>query len=289
MHYKITHRITYTYEHPVILGTQSLQMQPRSDVTQKLRQFSLEIDPAPAQLFENADLDGNSVAKAVFTTDETTHLTIQAASEVETFRTNPFYYLLEPWATSLPIDYPAALWHQLQPYLGGQFTGGLTTSIDPIAAQLAQEVWLATSGDIVSFLSELNQRIQTSCRYGLRETGKPYPPGVTWTEKAGSCRDYAVLFMEVCRAVGLATRFVSGYQEGDPDQNDRHLHAWAEVYLPGAGWHGYDPTNAVAVADRHIALVATPTAKDSAPVVGSLKTPGVQSQMQYQLKIEPLS
>lgn len=271
------------------MGTQSLQMQPRSDVTQKLRQFSLEIDPAPAQLFENADLDGNSVAKAVFTTDETTHLTIQAASEVETFRTNPFYYLLEPWATSLPIDYPAALWHQLQPYLGGQFTGGLTTSIDPIAAQLAQEVWLATSGDIVSFLSELNQRIQTSCRYGLRETGKPYPPGVTWTEKAGSCRDYAVLFMEVCRAVGLATRFVSGYQEGDPDQNDRHLHAWAEVYLPGAGWHGYDPTNAVAVADRHIALVATPTAKDSAPVVGSLKTPGVQSQMQYQLKIEPLS
>lgn len=289
MRYKITHQITYTYDRPVVLAPHFIQMQPRSDVAQVLRQFALEIIPASEQQFETIDLDGNTVLKVLFGGEETAHLKVEAASEVETRRTNPFNFLLEAWATHLPIEYPAALWHRLQPYLGGQITGGLTAAIDPIAAQLAQEIWLSTSGNVVTFLSELNQRIQTSCRYSLRETGSPYPPGVTWTEKSGSCRDYTVLFMEVCRAVGLATRFVSGYQEGDLDRDDRHLHAWAEVYLPGAGWRGYDPTNGVAVADRHIALVATPTAKNSAPLIGSLKTPGAQSEMQYQLKIEALS
>lgn len=287
--YKISHQISYTYDRPVVLAPHLVQMRPRSDVTQMLHQFMVQIMPLPKQQFEAVDLDGNPVLKVMFAAEETSELIIQATSEVETFRTNPFDYLLEPWASTLPIDYPATLWHQLQPYLGGQMTGGLTAALDPIAAQLAQEIWLASDGNVVSFLWELNQRIYQTCGYTLRETGHPYPPGMTWSQRSGSCRDYAVLFMEVCRAVGLATRFVSGYQEGDLDQTDRHLHAWVEVYLPGAGWRGYDPTHGLAVADRNVALVATPTAQNSAPVIGSLKTPGVQSHMQYQLKIELLS
>lgn len=289
MRYKISHQISYTYDRPVVLAPHLVQMRPRSDVTQMLRQFAFQINPFPKQQFETVDLDGNPVLKVMFATEETRELTIQAISEVETFRTNPFDYVLEPWATNLPIDYPAALWQQLQPYLGGQMTGGLAAALDPIAAQLAQEIWLSSDGNVVSFLWELNQRIYQTCDYKLRETGYPYPPGMTWSQRSGSCRDYAVLFMEVCRAVGLAARFVSGYQEGDLDQTDRHLHAWVEVYLPGAGWRGYDPTHGLAVADRNIALVSTPTATNSAPVIGSLKIPGVQSQMQYQLNIELLS
>lgn len=292
MHYQISHQITYTYDRPVILAPHVLRLRARCDVTQMLRRFAIQISPAPVQLSENVDLDGNDVLRVSFSDAETTQLSIQATSEVETFRTNPFDFLLEPWATTLPIDYPAALLHQLQPYLSGQFAGGISTAIDPIATQLAQEIWLATAGNVVSFLTELNQRIQKNCSYGIRETGRPYPPGITWSQQSGSCRDYAVLFIEVCRAAGLAARFVSGYQETDHqelDNQDNHLHAWAEVYLPGAGWHGYDPTNAVAVADRHIALVATPTAKDSTPIEGILRIPGAQSQMQYQLKVQRIS
>ena len=92
--------------------------------------------------------------------------------------------------------------------------------------------------------------------------------------------------MEACRAIGLAARFVSGYQEGDLDSSDRHLHAWAEVYLPGAGWRGYDPTQGRVVADRHIALVASALSRYAAPLSGAFQPGGVQSSMTYELTIQ---
>lgn len=286
--YHITHHITYTYDRPVRLAPHTVQMRPRCDVTQKLHQFSLTIEPSPQRLVERVDLDGNSLYTVWFGDEAVSRLTIEATSVVETFRDNPFNYLLEPWAVHLPVDYPVSLLDRLQPYLSGQFSR-LTGAIDPVAVQLAQEIWTATAGNVVGFLSELADRIYHSCGYQLRETGDALPPGITWTQKAGSCRDYAMLFIEVCRAVGLAARFISGYQEGDVDSDDRHLHAWAEVYLPGAGWRGYDPTQGLAVANTHIALVACPTSRNTAPVDGTLKqAAGVKSDMQYKLKINPL-
>jgi transglutaminase-like putative cysteine protease len=285
VHYQITHHITYTYDRPVLLAPHSIRMQPRSDVTQTLHQFSLSIAPEPKRWVENLDLDGNAVTRVWFSDQTVTSLTIEATSTVETRRTNPFDYLLEPWAVRLPVDYPVSLLDRLQPYLAGQFSR-LTGGVDPAAVQLAQEVWEATSGNVVPFLSELTDRIYKQCGYQLRENGDALPAGITWTQKSGSCRDYAVLLIEVCRAVGLAARFVSGYQEGDVDSDDRHLHAWAEVYLPGAGWRGYDPTQGLATADAHIALVACPTYHQTAPVSGTLKqAAGVSSQMRYNLKI----
>jgi transglutaminase-like putative cysteine protease len=143
-------------------------------------------------------------------------------------------------------------------------------------------------GQPISFLTELNAQIHRECQYQIRETGAALPPGVTWSQRSGSCRDYAVLFAEACRAVGLAARFVSGYQEGDPDRRDRHLHAWAEVYLPGGGWRGFDPTQHAAVGDHYIALVASPLSTYTAPLSGSIKPGGVQSEMTYQLEIKPI-
>jgi transglutaminase-like putative cysteine protease len=285
--YRITHLTTYTYDRPVTLSPHTLRLRPRSDVTQKLDRFALEFNPEPKRISDNADLDGNTITKVWFPDTGIKELSIQATSEVETFRENPFDYLLETWATQLPIDYPASLLSQLQPYLSGQFPQ-VTGPIDPAATQLAQELWQATAGNTVSFLTELNQTIHSNCGYTLRETGSAFPPGITWRKKTGSCRDYAVLFVEVCRAIGLAARFVSGYQEGDPDRDDRQLHAWAEVYLPGAGWRGYDPTQGIAVANQHIALVATPTSKNSEPVSGILKEAGAQSKMEYKLTIRPI-
>ena len=109
----------------------------------------------------------------------------------------------------------------------------------------------------------------------------------------GSCRDYAVLFMEVCRAMGIPARFVSGYQEGDTEQESRDLHAWAEVYLPGAGWRGYDPTLGLVVSDRHIPLAASAIPSYASAIEG-LVTPikpeiKVNSQLQTQIMIEALA
>ncbi|UBF27774.1 transglutaminase family protein [Kovacikia minuta CCNUW1] len=283
MHYQISHTTTYTYSQPVTLFPHVIRLRPRSDSCQTLRSLSLMVTPTPTQESQVIDLEGNAIVKVWFKQEPTDSLRVQVISQIETHRTNPFDYLLEPWAIRLPIDYPSSLLVQLQPYLVGQRSG----SIDPAAIQLAQEIGYQVDGNITSFLAELNQKIYKSCQQVIRETGDPLAPGITWAQRSGSCRDLTVLFMEACRAIGLAARFVSGYQEGDPDSNDRHLHAWAEVYLPGAGWRGFDPTHGTAVADRHIALVSSLFPRYAAPISGSFSQGGgAQSEMTYQLLIQ---
>ncbi|NJN85206.1 MAG: transglutaminase family protein [Leptolyngbyaceae cyanobacterium SL_7_1] len=285
MLYEISHNTTYRYARPVALAPHVVRSRPRSDVAQSLRSFSLTIIPEPVRSSENIDLDGNAVIKVWFSEEAIEELTVIATAQMETHRTNPFDFLLEPWAATLPIDYPTSLLVQLQPYLTALGVG----SIDPIATQLAQEIWYKTDGNTVEFLSTLNQQIAGSCQYQLRETGAPLPAGITWTQKAGSCRDLSVLFMEACRAIGLAARFVSGYYEPDPG-NPPYLHAWVEVYLPGAGWRGYDPTQGLATADRHVALVASPIASHTLPITGELKSGvGTPSEMRYEVAIERLT
>ncbi|MBW4469849.1 MAG: transglutaminase family protein [Stenomitos rutilans HA7619-LM2] len=286
MLYQINHTTCYSYSQPVSLLPHVVRLRPRSDSWQTLRSCSLNVTPSPFQESIVSDLDGNTLTTLRFKPEETQTLTVQVLSSVETHRTNPFDYLLETWATRLPIDYPSSLLSQLQPYLGGQQVL-YQTGIDPIALQLAQEIGHAVDGNTLNFLSELNQRIYAGCQYMIRDTGDPLPAGVTWTMRSGTCRDFAVLFVETCRAIGLAARFVSGYQEGDPDSDDRHLHAWAEVYLPGGGWRGYDPTNGLAVADRHMALVASPLSRYASPITGSFKQAnGAKAAMTYQLTIQ---
>lgn len=288
MKYQIDHTTKYTYEQGVTLQPHGVRLRPRSDAVQTLHEFELRVAPAPKQQSQIVDLDGNSIVKVWFDREPTQSLVIHARSQVETWRVNPFEYLLESWATKLPIDYPTSLWMQLQPYLQGQRSGGAAT-IDPVAMQLAQEIWFSTDGNPANFLMALNEQIYQNCQYTIRETGAPLSPGLTWTQKSGSCRDFAVLFVEVCRAIGLAARFVSGYQEGNSDNFDRHLHAWAEVYLPGAGWRGYDPTQNLVVSDRHIVLVASAFSAYAAPVVGTFNPGGVKSDMSYRLTIQPLN
>ncbi|MFB2922824.1 transglutaminase family protein [Aerosakkonema funiforme] len=278
MRYQIVHTITYTYDRSVLLNPHVLRLRSRCDGTQKLHSFFLQIDPEPIGISHITDLDGNAILQTWFG-GSTDYLKIEVRSEVETYRTNPFVYLLEPWALSLPIDYPASMLSQLQPYLQPQYQ----INADPAVIQLAQEIAFAADYQIGTFLMQLNQQIYENCQYLRRETGEPFPGGVTWKEKSGSCRDLAVLFMEACRAVGLAARFVSGYQEGDPDQKERDLHAWAEVYLPGAGWRGYDPSQGLAVADRNIALAASALPAYAAPITGGWQGTGVRSQMKTHL------
>lgn len=283
--YCISHTTIYIYDRPVSLAPHTIRLRPRSDAAQTLHRFDLRIHPQPLGIADNTALDGHTCTKAWFANTPTTQLEISVTSEVETLRPNPFDFILEPWALSLPINYPSYLFAQLQSYLGGYFLP--MPQQDGVAIEIGQSIWLRSEGNVVTFLTELSQYLSQSVTYVLRETGYPYPPTVTWTEKRGSCRDITVLFMAICRSLGLATRFVSGYHEGDPNNSENHLHAWAEVYLPGAGWRGYDPTYGLAVGDRYIALSAAARPEDAAPVDGSLRigTPA-QSTLEYQLNIE---
>jgi len=286
--YSISHTTTYHYDRPVTLSPHTLRLRPRCDITQTPSRFTLTLNPHPTQLIENVDLDGNNILMAYFSNEPLTTFQVATCFEVETWRSNPFQYLIDPWAHRLPLDYPTSLKAQLQPYLS-QSAANLP-NLDPIAIELAHDLWQKTDGNPVVFLGELNQHICTNCQHIVREQGEPYPPGMTWRFKTASCRDMTVLFIEACRAIGLAARFVSGYHEGDPDWEHLHLHAWAEVYLPGAGWRGYDPTQGLAVGDRHVTLVAAPNSRNTIPISGSLKTGiGATVQLDYVLTIKSLS
>jgi transglutaminase-like putative cysteine protease len=262
--YQISHQTVYSYSQTVLLKPHLLRLRPRSNRFTQIQHFSLSVLPQPQEISDFVDLDGNNLTKLWFI-ESTTQLSIQTVATVITSCTNPFAYLLEPWATSLPFDYPSSLLRQLKPYLSSY-----SLIADATTLELAQDLVLTTQGNTLDFLFALNQKIYQDCYYITRETGEPYPAGLTWRRKQGSCRDYVVLFMEVCRAVGIAARFVSGYQEGDMDQKSRDLHAWVEVYLPGAGWRGYDPTLGLVVGDRHIPLAASAIPSYAAAVEGSV-------------------
>lgn len=284
-HYRICHRLTYSYAQPVELAPHSLRLRPRHDGAQSLHRFDLAVSPTPLGTSSFPDLDGHTAHRLWFGA-KTEELVVEAISMVETHWSNPFGYLLEPWALSLPLNYPVTLRSQLQAYLVPSSAG---LPPDPVATQLAIEVAHAVGGDVMAFLGTLNQRIYQECSYGVRETGDPLPPLITWNQRSGSCRDFAVLFVAVCRAAGLAARFVSGYEVGEPDTGDRHLHAWAEVYLPGAGWRGYDPTHGLAVADRHVAIAASAFPPDAAPIVGLVRPGSVAAAFSYTLDIQHLN
>src|SRR5262249_49336122 len=160
------------------------------------------------------------------------------ASEVETLRENPFDYLLTAANSRLPIGYQP--WEQTQLALACKRVD-VPQHSDPIRG-LAEKVRDAANNELVPFLTRLSTTICERIKLVRREKGSPWPAATTMEQRQGACRDLAVLYIDACRCVGLAARFVSGYQDSYRNQGKRDLHAWAEVYLPGAGWRGYDPT-----------------------------------------------
>ncbi|MEN9216589.1 MAG: transglutaminase family protein [Gloeomargarita sp. HHBFW_bins_162] len=279
MRYRIRHDLTYTYAQPVQLSPQIVRLHPRCDAMQTVQEYHLTLDPAPLRCYQNLAIDGSTETQVIFS-QPISSWQIHMETVVITHRDNPFDFLLEPWAVSLPMNYPHTLFQELHPYW--------EPVSDPVAVGLAQELWQETEGQTLAFLSQLNQKIYYECTHLIRPTGAAWPAGITWQKKQGACRDLTVLFMTVVRAMGLATRFVSGYHEGDPDWQHRHLHAWAEVYLPGGGWRGFDPTHGLVVNDRYVALTARPYPPDTAPVTGLILTPGVSSHLDYKIHIQGL-
>jgi len=244
-----------------------------------LIQFKLEVEPKPSVWTEATDAEGNDIAHAWFE-DLAESLVVKSAFEVETLRHNPFDFILhESSARRLPLEYPTDWRARLAPYLVN------TSSSDGPVAEYARSVSEWAGGETLPFLTVLNERISSSYEVIIREQGDPLLAEVTLQSQQAACRDLAVLFMECCRRVGIASRFVSGYKASEPDGGQAYMHAWAEVYLPGAGWRGYDATQGLAVADRHVAVAAAAVPQLAAPISGTFRGTGVFSSIQPEIEV----
>ena len=269
MMFDVTHTTEFSYTRPVFLEPHIIRLRPRDGGGQRLLSYGLRVEPSPAGLTECVELDGNAVERVWFNGLHE-ELKISTAFKVETLRADPFDFIIEPAALDLPVTYTVARETALVPYLHREAP---SDNVTELAGLVSREV----DGKTLPFLDALTARIHQTCEVLFRLEGGPWPPSTTLEWRRGSCRDLAVLEMDACRAVGLATRFVSGYQEGDPSNSERELHAWVEVYLPGAGWRPYDPTHGVAVSDRHVAVAAGAAPEDAGPTSGSFRGTGVTS------------
>jgi transglutaminase-like putative cysteine protease len=279
MKLSIKHQLKFNYTKPVFLEPTLARLRPRDDASQRLELFELEADPPPVGRSEQLDLLGNAGTLFWFS-DRFSTLTLKVHSQVETLLTNPFNYLVtDPQALKLPARYQQDNRLVLNPYLH-------RPQPDKAVEDLAQSLLTESDDNTLNFLYHATDYISREFQHVTRAQGEALAPVKTLRRKEGACRDLAVLFMDICRSLGLAARFVSGYKYS-PDAPDQHeLHAWAEVYLPGAGWRGYDPSWGLAVADHHIALAAGPSPQDAMPVTGTFRGTDVLSSLDYSVEIE---
>jgi transglutaminase-like putative cysteine protease len=275
--FNITHETLYAYSRPVFLEPHVLRLRPRCDAAQNLLSFEIDVQPSPAGSSECLDLDGNVVMHVWFD-GLTESLSITTHATLHTQRDNPFDYMLtDPRAELLPMSYAHPVAAFLKPYRARRRYAVVERFAKSIARQSEQKTQ--------RFLTALNREIYQGFRQVMREHGDPRLPNETLAQKEGSCRDLAMLFIEACRCLGIAARFVSGYHSGEPDQEQRYLHAWAEVYLPGAGWRGYDPSYGLAVADQNVAIAAAAMPQWASPVTGNVRGDAVASSLRARIDI----
>ena len=277
--YTVSHRMRYVYSAPVTLDDLVVRLQPRTSYEQHLIKFDMTCYPQPTRHTHCLDLHGNIRHWFWFDVSHdsleiTTHATVDCLCD------NPFdYIVVDEGVLRLPATYAQPVGAATEHYRH-------RTKPHPEVNKIARQIMRDCDGQTPSFLATLASYIHANIRYIVRNEGEPYTPTQTLERGEGACRDSAVLFIDACRSVGLAARFVSGYAWDAIDPSHRELHAWAEVYLPGAGWRGYDPTTGLAVADRHIAVAASPTASYCAPITGTFTGPRVRSTLSYKIDMQ---
>ncbi len=281
MIFNVFHSISYRYSTKVFFEPLILRLKPRSDAFQKVEDFKLEINPKPSGITEGNDLDG-AQAHYLYFSDQHDFLEFKAQSTVRTKNHNPFDFILPAEEFNhLPLKYPQLLEAELAPYL-------LVEDRSPECKGFTEQVMMESQRNTLAFLIRLTTYIHETFKISLRETGHPLSPQEVLIQRGGACRDLTHLFMEVCRLVGIAARYVSGYTLGDDRVVEGELHAWAEVYLPGGGWRGYDPTLGLAVAERHIALTSNREPFWTLPLTGSFRGDGAETTMDYQVQVQAL-
>ena len=297
----IRHHLRYAYDRPVFLEPMTLRLTPKQDCSQQLLGHSLRLEAEPAGCTAIQEADGSGALVCWFL-EERDQLEITMEAKVRTLRPNPFDWIITfAPAQRLPARYPAAEAAALAAYLDPPFGAPLPAPMGPgpgagdwdgeegSVATWAAEQAAAVEHNTTAFLMQLADRIHHDFQHVGRFEGEPMAPEETLAGRSGACRDTAMLFVAACRSQGLAARFVSGYSIHHPPEVTEHeLHAWAEVYLSGAGWRGYDPSLGLAVAEGHLVLATAPDHRLAAPVTGTYRGTGVTSTMTYALTVKAL-
>ena len=273
IHVALNHVTHYRYDRRVALSPQVVRLRPAPHCRTPILSYSLRVEPAGH--FENWQQDpfANYLARLVFP-ERTSEfkVTVDLVAEMAVY--NPFDFFLEPEAENFPFAYAGGLAHDLAPYLAREpLTPRLAAFLESIDRKPRRTI---------DFLVSLNQRLQREIRYLIRMEPGVQTPEQTLESAAGSCRDTGWLLVQALRHLGLAARFVSGYliqlkadvksldgpSGAEADFTD--LHAWCEVYLPGAGWIGLDPTSGLMAGEGHIPVACTPEPGSAAPVEGAV-------------------
>ena len=289
MFLRLAHLTRYDYSAPVTFAPHAIYLRPGETSRQRLHHFALAVTPAARRIATTDPLD-NALDWAYFAADVTaTQLEIRSELMVETLDENPFDFFLKPGATSFPFRYEDAERLALGPCLAPRADSPAET----LRAWLAQRL-PAPPADTVAFLAALISAVQRALRYTRRDEPGIQSAGDTLALGGGSCRDYAVFLIELCRHLGLAARFVSGYLYEPVDPTlppplPPAMHAWAEVYLPGAGWRGLDATRGVFCNDAFIPVAHAAVAESVNPIQGTFYgPPQVTSRLTTTLTLEKL-
>ncbi|MDV6332018.1 transglutaminase family protein [Asticcacaulis sp. 201] len=266
------HVSDYTYARPISLGPQVIRLRPAPHTKAHVQSYALKIEPANHFINWQQDPFGNYLARIVFP-EKTAHFRVEVDLVLEIRVFNPFDFFLEDSAATFPFVYDAALKEELAPYLE-------IKESDPVLMDYVASIPDAPT-PTVDFLVAFNQKVNRDLGYTLRMEAGVQTSAETLNLLQGSCRDMAWLACQVLRHKGLATRFVSGYSiqlKADVEaldgpsgvaQDVTDLHAWYEVYLPGAGWIGLDPTSGMFTGEGHIPLCCAPNPTSAAPITGA--------------------
>jgi uncharacterized protein (DUF2126 family)/transglutaminase-like putative cysteine protease len=287
IHVALNHVMHYRYDRLVQLGPQIIRLRPAPHCRSRILSYSLNIKPAEHFINWQQDPQSNYLARVVFP-KPTQDLRVEVDLTAEMAVQNPFDFFLEPYAQRIPFKYGAAEERELSPFL---ITCPLTPLFATYLATISREA-RAT----IDFLVELNRRLAADVRYVIRMEPGVQPPEDTLEKQSGSCRDSAELLVHLLRHLGLAARFVSGYLiqlvadtsptdgPAGPSHDFTDLHAWCEVYLPGAGWIGLDPTSGLLTGEGHIPLSCTPDPQSAAPLSGVVGD--CETTFEYAMKVQ---
>jgi uncharacterized protein (DUF2126 family)/transglutaminase-like putative cysteine protease len=268
----LQHQMFYEYDRAVKLSPHTVRLRPAPHCRTPILSYSLKIKPENHFINWQQDPFGNMLARLVFP-EPTTQFHVEVEVIADMIVINPFDFFVEEYAEKFPFAYDDQLKKELLPYFEANEKG-------PLLQEWVKSIDLTRKKTIINFLVELNQKVWKNTSYTVRLEAGVQTSEETLTRRSGSCRDSGWLLVQLLRHLGLAARFASGYLiqlkadvkaldgPSGTAQDFTDLHAWAEVFIPGAGWVGLDPTSGLFAGEGHIPLCCTPDPVSAAPVTG---------------------